>query len=271
MSAPAIPAPAPTAPVPTLVPALALLEARRLLLHPIMAAAFALWLVVCADTLLGGVDVVGAFETVTGSLSFWPGLPAVVVGHMVATRDRRAGTLDLLSTVPGQAESRVRALCLAALAPALLGLALNIGLVGLLAAQDAFAVTPGVWHVVQAPVTILGACLLGIMIGVWAPSMFAPLLAMVALVAFNLRVSEDPELRLFGPAVFWADWGPFDGSVWVGLHPGSPSGHVLYLLGLCGLAATTALLRVTSRRGPVAVLAGLALALTVLGAMVQQP
>ena len=76
--------------------------------------------------------------------------------------------------------------------------------------DEAFAVLGGL-------AALLGACLLGIMLGVWAPNLLAPVVAMVGLVAFNLYVSErDPE-RLYGPAMFWADWGPYDGSVWVGL------------------------------------------------------
>lgn len=260
----------PFAPVRTVAPALALVEARRLLLHPVMAGGFAIWLLAVGQSLVAGNHVVGVFETVSGGLSFWPGVPAIVAAHMVATRDRRAGSLDLLDTLPGRAQERVRALCLASLAPALLGLVLNASLAGWYLARGEFGQTPEVWHVLQSPVTVLGACLLGIMLGVWAPNLLAPVVAMVGLVAFNLYVSErDPE-RLFGPAMFWADWGPYDGSVWVGLHAGSAFGHVLYLLGLCGLAAAAALLRVSRSRGTWA-FAWAALALTVVGGWVQLP
>lgn len=260
----------PVAPARAVAPTLAVVEARRLVRHPVMVGGFAVWIAIALDTVIRGTHVVGVYETVTGALSFWPGVPAIVAAHMVATRDRRAGSLDLLDTLPGRAQERVRALCLAALAPALLGLVLNVALAGWLLADGAFAQAPGVWHVLQGPLTVLGACLLGIMLGVWAPNLLAPVLTLVALVVFNLAVSErDPE-RLFGPAMFWVDWGPHDGTVWVGLHDGSPFGHVLYLLGLCGLAAAAAMLRV-SRERRVWAFAWLALGLTVLGGWVQLP
>lgn len=261
----------PVAPTRALAPALATVEARRLLRHPVMLVGFGLWLFAVGESLFSGLTVVQAFETITGALSFFPGVPAILAAHMVATRDRRAGSLDLLGTLPGRAHERVRALCLAALAPALVGLVLNTALTAYLLAIDAFGQTPSVWHVVQAPVTILGACLLGTMLGVWAPNLFTPVLTLVALVVVNLMVSERDPLRLFGPAMFWADWGPFDGTIWVGLHPGSAFGHVLYLLGLCGMAAAAALVRVAEQRRTVVVFGLASVALTALGGWVQLP
>ena len=69
--------------------------------------------------LVGDIFVVQASELLN-SLAFFPGIPALIAAHMVATRDRRGGSLDVLATTPGRAEERVRALCLAALAPAAL-------------------------------------------------------------------------------------------------------------------------------------------------------
>ena len=80
---------------------------------------------------------------------------------------------------------------------------------------------------------MLGACLLGTMLGVWAPNLLAPVLALVALVGIHARLSAREPRAALRPAMFWADWGPYDGSVWFGLHHGSAFGRVLYLLGLC--------------------------------------
>jgi len=261
----------PVAPARALAPSLAWVEARRLLLHPVMLAGWAFWLFATGDTLIRGATVLGAFELVNGALSFFPGVPAILAAHMVATRDRRAGSLDLLGTLPGRAEERVRALCLASLGPALVGLVLNTAVWAYLLVTDQYGGVPGVWHIAQAPVTILGACLLGIMLGVWAPNLFTPVLALVALVVVNMWVSERDPHRLFAPAVFWADWGPYDGTVWVGLHTGSVFGHVVYLLGLCGMAAAAALVRVAEQRRTVVALGLASVGVAVLGGWSQLP
>ena len=263
---PARPAIAPTRSV---VLRLAASESRRLLRHPVMLGGFALWLVTVADAFIrGDIFVVQAYEMLN-SLAFFPGIPALIAAHMVATRDRRAGTLDLLGTTPARSEERVRALCLAAFAPATVALVLNTAQFAALRATDSFAVTPTVWHLVQAPLAILGACLLGTMVGVWAPSAVAAVLTMVAMVAVHLGVAERDPAQLFAPVVFWADWGPGDGSVWFGWHPGSPGWHDLYVVGLCGMAAAAAVVRVSERRRTVVLLGLLAVAVAAVGAVLQ--
>lgn len=256
---------------PGVVPQLARAEAWRLLVHPVMLVGWALWVAVTVDSFLHEIRVVQAFEMVSASISFFPGVPAILAAHMVATRELRAGTVELLTSAPVRAEQRVRALLLASFGPALVALVLNSGLTVALVAVDAFAVRPTMWHVLQGPLTVLGACLLGTMIGAWAPSPVAPVVSMVALVAGHVVVAERGSAVLFGPAVFWPEWGIFDGSVWVGLVPGSAAWHLGYVGGLCGLAAAGALLRVTGRRGPVALSGILALTLTVVAGIAQLP
>ena len=266
MSAVTIPV---VAPARAVVTRLAGSESRRLLRHPVMVGGFALWSVIVVEAFVrGDIKVVQASEMLN-SLSFFPGIPALVAAHMVATRDRRAGTLDLLGTTPGRAEERVRALCLAAFAPAILALVLNTAQFAALLAIDAFAVTPTVWHVLQAPLTILGACLLGTMVGVWAPSAVAPVITMVVMVGAHVAVAEQDPAQLFAPLVFWANWGPFDGSVWVGYFSGSPAWHLVYVAGLCGMAAAAAVVRVAERRRTVVVLGLCAVAVMAVGAVLQ--
>lgn len=256
-------------PVRAVVPRLAGSESRRLLRHPVMVGGFALWVSVAVSEIIpGDVAVVQAFELLTAQ-SFFPGVPALVAAHMLATRDRRAGTLDLLATTPGRAEERVRALCLAAVAPAILALVLNVALFAALMASGAFAETPSVWHVVQSPLTVLGACLLGTMVGVWLPSAVAAVLTVIVMVGWNVSVAEQDPAQLFAPLVMWADWGPFDGTIWVGYFPGSPAWHLVYVVGLCGMAAAGALFRVAERRRPVVVMGLCAVAVTVAGGILQ--
>jgi hypothetical protein len=256
---------------PGVVPQLARAEARRLLLHPVMLVGFALWVGVTVESFLHEITVVQAFEMVTASISFFPGVPAVLAAHMVATRDGRAGSVELLTSAPARVEDRVRALLLASFAPAAVALVLNAGLTLALTLAGEFAQQPTPWHVVQGPLTVLGACLLGTMVGVWAPSPVAAVVTMVALVAGHLVVAERGAAILLGPAVFWPDWGIYDGSVWVGLTPGSAPWHVGYVAGLCGLAAAGALLRVATRRAPVIALGLASLTVTAVAGVLQLP
>jgi hypothetical protein len=272
MSAAVLSAPVPaTAPVRAVIPQLAVGEARRLLRHPLMLLALGFWVFTTAMSFLQDIKVVQAFEMVTSTLSFFPGIPAVLVAHMVVTRDRRAGTTDLLTATPARREERVWAMGLASTAPAALTLLLNVGLYAALRATGVFEQVPTVWHVVQAPLTVLGACLLGVMVAVWAPNLIAPVVTMVALVAAHLAISERSPAMLFGTAIFWVDWGPFDGSVWVGLHPGSAAWHQLYLVGLCGMALAGAVVRVAERRTVPVVLGILSVGVALLGGLAQLP
>lgn len=260
------------APVRALVPTLAVAEGRRLLLHPLTLLGFGLWVVAAGQMLLSAqIDPVPAFESVSIAMSFIPGVPMIVAAHMVTTRDRRAGALDLLGSTPGRAEERVRALCLAACAPALLALLLNAGLLGLLVRLGSFVEAPSLWQVAQGPATVLGAGLLGIMVGTWAPALVSPVLATVAMVGLHLAVAEHERIGLLAPALSWVDWGTYDGSVWVGELPGSQAEHVRHMAGLGTMAAAAAVLRVTERRRPVVVLSLLSLAVTVTAGVLQLP
>ena len=259
-------------PTPAVVPALAAGEARRLILHPVTVLGFALWILGAADGVITGTTVVQSFETVALMLSFFPGVPLILAAHMVATRDHRAGSLDMLGTTPGRAEERVWALCLASLAPAVLALALNGGLFAYFLADGRFGGVPSAWHVAQGPVTVLGACLLGTMLGVWAPALATPIIALVTMVTANVWLNAHSDTTaLFGPAHNWANWGAFDGSVWVGLIPGSAAWHVVYLLGLCGMAAAAALLRVAERRHLAIGLGVVSVVVAVAGGLAQLP
>lgn len=259
------------APTRDVVPALARREARRLVLHPVALVGLGLAVLASGGFVVGGNDPVPAFEAVTFSPSLFPGIPMILAGHMVATRDGRAGALDLLGGVPARAEERVRALCLAALAPALIASTLSGGLFLLLLARGDFADVPSAAQLLIPPSTVLGGTLLGVMVGVWSPPLVSPVLAIVAMVGLHLAVAGDAALRLLAPAAAWADWGLYDGSVWIGQLPGSPGWHLAYVLGLSALAVTGALLRVSERRAPVIGVGLVTLAATVAAGVLQLP
>lgn len=267
--APSLPA---AAPATSVVPALARREAGRLLRHPFMVVGFALYLMTIGYSLAVDTSATTAFSLVNGFPSFYPGIFTILAGSLVASRDHRAGTTELLSPLPGRAFERVLALCLACLAPAALLLLLTLALHALYLQQGVYVEEPGIAHLTQGAVTVLGGTLFGVMVGTWAPTRSAALVALAAMVFANvwLNADEGPE-NLLGLSVSFEQWGSDDGRVWGGLAPGSPSWHVAYLLGLCGLAACAALLRVAHRRTPVLLAAIAALALAVAGAVWQLP
>jgi hypothetical protein len=252
-------------------PVLARVEAVRLLLHPVTLAGFAVWALMTSTLWWGDTPrPLDVFESVGSQLSWMPGVLMILVGYLVATREHRAGTLDVLGALPAREPERVRALCLASFAPGLVALVLNTALTLLLLRQEMFAENPSVAQVVQAPLTVVGAVLLGVMVAVWAPVAFAPAITVVVVVASHMVLGGKAVTSLLGPAVFWAEWGITGGELWHGFIGGSHWWHQVYVVGLCGMAAAGAMVR--SSRTP-GVLAGgvLAVAVTVLAAILQLP
>lgn len=266
---PALPSAPPVGPV---VPALACHEAVRLLRHPFMLTGFGLYVMVTGYSVVDDAPATTAFSLIDSFPSFYPGIFTILAGSLVASRDHRAGTAELLSPLPGRALERVLALCLACLAPAALILALTLGLHAVYLHQGVYVEEPGLAHLSQGAVTVLGGSLFGVMVGTWAPTRSAALVALVVMVFANVWVQADegPE-NLLGLSISWGEWGSTDGRIWGGLAPGSPGWHVAYLLGLCGLAACAALLRVASRRTPVILAAVASLTVTVAGGIGQLP
>jgi hypothetical protein len=237
-----------------------------------MLVAFGLFIYNVVDPVLTGSIPRDAFETVTSMSSFFPGVFGILAANLVATRDLRAGSTELLAPLPGRLGERVAALCLACFVPALLALAIGVATAAYFVGDGRFVEAPGAWHLLQGPATVLGGCLLGVMLGVWLPARGTAVIALVAMVAVNVWLAGlGDHGGLFGPAVMWAAWDAIFPTHWDGLLPGDPAGHLLYVLGLAGMAAAAALVRVVDRRGP-AVLLGLAsVAAAVVGGILQLP
>lgn len=246
------------------------LESRRLTLHPVMLGGWVMFLFMLGVNIVDEGPVI-AFDMITTGTTFYPGLLCVLAAHMVTTRDRRAGTDNLLGSVPATREQRVLALMLATLVPALVALVANVLIRQYFVWQEVYVEVPGMAHVIQGPLTVLGGSLLGIMLGIWLPQRVTPVLAMVGLIAVSMALDSGQSSGLFSPLVSWVDWGPYDGTVWYALKPGNPGAHVVYLLGLCGLAATAAWLRFTPRRSLAVGIGFVCLALAVWGGVSQLP
>jgi hypothetical protein len=272
VSAPAAAArrPVTSAPVRAVVPALAVQEARRLLLHPLTLLGFAVFAFNAAVTLVDDQGPRSAFETVNLVLTFYPGLLLVLAANLVGSRDHRAGSDEVLGPLPGRAEERLLAQALASLAPALVGLVAVLALhVGYLAG-DRYVVSPGIWHVVAGPVTLVGACLFGLMLAVWTRARSLGLIGLVVLVGLCVYLDNQEGAHLFGAAVSWARWGMFPDE-WAGVYDGSPMWHVGYLLSLSALALAAAWVRVADRRTPPVVLGVAALVAVMATGLAQLP
>jgi hypothetical protein len=237
-----------------------------------MLTGFGLYAMTAGFSLFADTSATTAFSLIDSFPSFYPGVFTILAGSLVASRDHRAGTAELLSPLPGRALERVLALCLACLAPAALIFALTLGLHAVYLQQGVYVDEPGFAHLTQGAVTVLGGSLFGVMVGTWAPTRSAALVALVVMVFANLWLNGDEgSHNLFGLSISWGQWGSPDGRIWGGLAPGSPAWHVAYLLGLCGLAACAALLRVAHRRTPVILAAVASLTVTVAGGIGQLP
>jgi hypothetical protein len=250
-------------------------EARRLLLHPVALLAFGFYVVAVAVQWPGWSPRT-TFEATCLTLSFFPGVPLILAANLAATREHRADSDELLAPLPARAQDRWAALSLAALAPAVLGLVLQLGLHAANLAAGRYpgavdggagaVVAPDAWQLLAGPVTVLGACLLGSALGVWLPARTAAVVAIVALVVVDAWVESKPSVQLLGVAVGWADWG-VSSDAWVGEIGGSSGWHLVYLVALCGGAAAAGRLRVAHRRrGPLLAGAGFLVAAVLAGA-----
>lgn len=270
VDASAVPAAPAASPVRSMVPVLARQEATRLLRHPLAVAGLVLYALFAIGNLMGPADPVRAFGFIDNTPTVVPGLFALLAGSLLASRDHRARTGELLVPLPGRALERVAAMCLACLAPAALTLVLVLALHAVQLRQGAYVESPGLGHLTQGAVTVLGGALFGVMVGTWAPTRSAALMALVLMVVVNLAVAAGgwPHY-LFTLHVEWSIY--VSGGGWAGLRAGSPGWHLAYLLGLCGLAACAALLRVAPRRRPVLLASVAALAVAVAGGIGQLP
>jgi hypothetical protein len=161
---------------------------------------------------------------------------------------------------------------LASLGPALVALGLATAFHVVFLAQDRYVVAPTFWHLLQGPVTIVGGCAVGVMVARWLPFRGAVLVVVVGLVAVNVWLANgSTDMQLFGFMTSWAAWAAGSVVGWAGVIPGSPAWHVVYLLGLSGMAAAAALARNAERRAPYVAAGLVSLFVAVAGGIGQLP
>jgi len=229
--------------------ALAAQETRRLLLHPVTLVGWALFTANAGFNLAtGGNGPRDAFETVETLVTFFPGMLLILSANLVASRDHRAGSTELLAGAPVPPLRRTAAQLLAGVPVALLGLAAVLVVHLAQLALGRYVVAPDPGQILQGPIALAGAVCLGTLVARWSTARVAILLVVVTMVMLNVLLNSTTTGGYFGPMFNWAAYGVTNGA-WAGLYDGSPLWRLGYLLGLVGLAALGALLPVAPRPG----------------------
>jgi hypothetical protein len=248
---------------------LGLQEGRRIVAHPIALTGFALTVVLMA--VVTGYGPRDAFDVVTTGPTFYYGVFTFFAANLVASRDRRAHSGELLRGTPAPPIARVAGLCLGALVPTLLCAILVLAVHASSLARDLYVIAPTGWHLAQAPLTVLGGALLGIMVARVNSIPGTALLVMVAMFAVNVWLANHREdIQALGTYMSWTLWAD-EGRAWAGLEAGSPAWHVGYLAALCAMAATGAFLREAENRLQVLCIGGGFTAAAVAAGLLQLP
>ena len=217
-------------------------EFRRLVTHPVFIGGLVLMTVVA--TIERETGPRAAYSVVTSGATFFLGPFVFFAANLLASRERRDDAEEWLSSLPVPRHGRTAAALFATLAPAVITALLTVLVYGAFAYTGLLARNPHPLELATPPLAILGAGALGVMVARWAPWPGAAALVMVALVAVHVSFPE--RLALLGAYVEFAAWGEaFED--WAGVIDGSRVWHAVYLLALCAMAATGALL-VDARR-----------------------
>jgi hypothetical protein len=237
-------------------------EAGRILRHPAYVVLLAYFCV------LAGVEAAGAGlpaqETVRDYLAvlalLWFGPATFFAANLVASSARRGHAESQLDAAPTTAQTRTLATCLGVLGPTAVGAGLAAVLWVVDHAGGTLDRAQGPAELASIPLCALGGGLLGVAVARWLAWPGAPLLVMVALIAWVVAVTDRGDLRWTGP---WTlSPGYLDD---IRLASGSQAWHAVYLLGLGLLAAVAALLRYPSYRRPLLAV-GAALCIGILAA-----
>ncbi len=224
----------------SLVPHLALVQARRVVRHPVLLLGLA-WLVLGVG--LGTPNTpYERYSLLTAEPVFLLAVPVFFAVSLVATSGRRAGVDEWTAALPLPPLQRTAGLLVAAAAPAAVLLVASLGHLVVVGGDTGVAL---LWqHVASPSAAVLGAALLAVAASRLLPWPGLPLLVVVAVVAANFWVADHwPYLGAYVDFVQWTDSAAIPAR-----EPGSAGWHLAYLLSLCALAAAGALLPVVRRR-----------------------
>lgn len=261
------------------VAALARIEALRLLRHPVILTALLVlgplvyWATADPDW---RYPVLHDADQWTQPPALVLGAAALLAGNLAVTRAHRGGAAAVLEGLVLRPAERTAAHLLALLPLAAITAVLVTGHIVLLASLGGAVSSPNLFELATGPVVVLLCGAIGVLLGrIVRSAVVAPLLTVVfAAVAVVLLggppSSADPNWFLPIAPASGGDPLLVPPSVPADLMTRVPAAHLVYLLGLLGLAASLALL-ISHRRpragGVIAV--GLAIAITVTGGLAQ--
>lgn len=231
---------------------LALFETKRFARHPLFLFGAAMTL---GLTLWFGVG-----DDQPGDLLSWPVVPAFFTGVtsvIVAARLTRSSSTaeEALAISPESESTRTKALLLACLVPAAVGVAWAV----LMFVETAinkphpdewwFGTVPNldVIAIVLAggPVACFGGAVVGVMIGRWLRFPGAPAVTMVVLVLWTALGQAPVESHDWGQLRLWTPWASFQSGTQSDhtqtLYSGGPTWYLLYAICLCATACIAAL------------------------------
>ena len=243
---------------------LARVHAWRYARHPLFLIGFA---IAMGYTVWDIVDDPNLDPNRDGGLHFYAAFLIGVLGLIVAYRLTRTAdrSLALLPSTPTSPTTRTLALCMSCLVPASAGtVILVVAVAGWQIGEptylQAWSETMGpanlvAWAVATNVVACLGAPLLGVAVGRWWRFPGAGVVAAILLVAtstvLNFLVQgqvADPPLAgmiagLMSPWFIWLETQPSMGPTSDPVGTASAVGHLVYLIGLCGLAMWAAVIK----------------------------
>ncbi len=237
--------------------ALAGLDLRRLALRlTTVLVAYVLWRTFAPPL---DADPYEGLNRLVGLVPAGIGLGVLAMVAATAGRDRDQ---ELLDALPAAARSRVWGWAVllggAALAEYALLVAVRFG-----RAEPAYpALLPSAWELTAGPLMLLGGGLLGLLVArLVHPWLAAPVAVALGIAGVVLLSADGAGTQMLAPALERIQYHE-DGRVV--LEPGSFAWHNAYLLGLCALGLTAALLREPGRRRGLVAAAVLSLAGTAL-------
>ena len=245
--------------------ALGVTEIRRLVLHPVFLGGLALLSVTAG---LGRELGPRPSYSMITSAGIFIGPFTFFAANLLASRDRRHGSEEWLSALPAPRQARTAAAQVACAGQATVAAVLLTIVAASFSQAGLLLRDPPFLEMASVPLSVLGAGLLGVMVARWAPIPGAALMVMVSLVAVHVALPE--RVMLLGSYVEFARWGETTDE-WAGVIDGSRSWHVVYLAGLCAMAAIGALLPDVRRRVPVLLLGVAVTAVTALAGWAQLP
>lgn len=249
---------------------LASVHARRYARHPLFLIGF---LIALGYTIWDIADDPNLDPNRDGGLHFYAAFLIGVLGLIVAYRLTRTEdrAMALFPSAPTSQTTRTLALCLSCLVPAVAGtVILLVAVVGWQVGEPTYlqlwfdAMAPAefvAWAITSTTVASLGGPLLGVAVGRWWRFPGAGVVVAILLVAVAVQLNilgqefaDSPTLLtralwLASPWVIWLDTAASTGFTGNELGPGSPMGHVIYTIGLCGLAAWAAVIKGAEAEG----------------------